>query len=187
MSDGEQTVTTAERSDNAGAASNGVVVRPARPDELAEVGELTVRAYAADGFLQHDPDGDGYTAELRDAAGRAEHAELLVAVDGAGALLGSVAIVRPGTRYAELCWDGELEFRMLAVAPDARRRGVGAALTRAVVERARALRVERVVLCSMEIMTAAHRLYQRLGFRRLPERDWTPVPGVTLIAFALEV
>jgi hypothetical protein len=34
-------------------------------------------------------------------------------------------------------------------------------------------------------MRAAHRAYERLGFRRAPERDWSPVPGIDLYAFAL--
>jgi hypothetical protein len=34
-------------------------------------------------------------------------------------------------------------------------------------------------------MTAAHRLYTRLGFVRLPTRDWEPVPGISLRAFGL--
>ena len=31
----------------------------------------------------------------------------------------------------------------------------------------------------------AHRIYQRVGFRRAPERDWSPVPGMDLLAFTL--
>jgi hypothetical protein len=36
-------------------------------------------------------------------------------------------------------------------------------------------------------MHTAHRLYERLGFSRLPERDWTPVPGITLRCYSLEL
>jgi hypothetical protein len=36
-------------------------------------------------------------------------------------------------------------------------------------------------------MTAAHRLYERLGFHRLPERDWSPVPGVDLLVYARDI
>mgnify|MGYP004634202519 FL=1 len=36
-------------------------------------------------------------------------------------------------------------------------------------------------------MTAAQRLYQRLGFTRLPERDWQPAPGIDLLVYAREV
>jgi hypothetical protein len=34
-------------------------------------------------------------------------------------------------------------------------------------------------------MRVAHRVYERLGFRRAPERDWSPVPGIELLAFVL--
>jgi hypothetical protein len=28
-------------------------------------------------------------------------------------------------------------------------------------------------------------VYERLGFRRTPERDWEPVPGTRLMVYAL--
>jgi hypothetical protein len=34
---------------------------------------------------------------------------------------------------------------------------------------------------------AAHRLYERLGFTRLPQRDWSPVPGIDLLVYATEL
>ena len=34
-------------------------------------------------------------------------------------------------------------------------------------------------------MDAAHRLYQRNHFVRVPERDWLPEPDVPLLAFRL--
>ena len=37
----------------------------------------------------------------------------------------------------------------------------------------------------MAEMTDAHRVYGRLGFLRAPEDDWSPVPGVDLLAFRL--
>ena len=44
-----------------------------------------------------------------------------------------------------------------------------------------------MVLSTDPGMRAAHRLYERFGFTRAPERDWSPVPGVDLIAFALNL
>jgi hypothetical protein len=32
-------------------------------------------------------------------------------------------------------------------------------------------------------MSAARHLYAAAGFRRLPDRDWCPVPGFTLLAY----
>ncbi|HKS47203.1 MAG TPA: GNAT family N-acetyltransferase [Amycolatopsis sp.] len=160
------------------------IVRAPRPEELDAVGALTVAAYRADGFLE----GDGeYEKELADAARRAAEAELLVAVSAGGDLLGSVTVVRPGTAYAEVSREGELEFRMLATAPAARGRGVGEALIRAVVERARQLGARQVVMSSPDAMKAAHRLYARFGFTRLPERDWEPVPSFWIRTFALDL
>jgi hypothetical protein len=43
------------------------------------------------------------------------------------------------------------------------------------------------MLSSLAAQAPAHRIYERLGFRRLPERDWTPYPGVDLMAFRLEL
>jgi ribosomal protein S18 acetylase RimI-like enzyme len=41
------------------------------------------------------------------------------------------------------------------------------------------------VLLTQADMRAAQRLYQRAGFRRLPDRDWSPRPGITLLAYGL--
>jgi len=160
--------------------SDRLTVRPARPDEIEEVGRLTLEAYLADGMVNP---GGSYAAALADASRRASDAELLVAVDPEGMVVGTITVCTPGSPLGELSRPGELEFRMLAVAPGARRRGVGEALVRTVLARARKTGVHRVVLCSAEKMHVAHRLYVRLGFIRMPERDWYPLPGVRLLAF----
>lgn len=106
---------------------------------------------------------------------------------GPGEVLGTVTVVLPGTPYSEVSAPGEIEFRMLAVSRSARGRGVGEALVRAVFDRARAVGASRVVLSSSTHMLAAHRLYERLGFVRQPERDWSPLPGVELVAYTCPV
>lgn len=161
-----------------------IAVRQARPEDVDRAGQIAVQAYVADGLLDN---ADGYETHLRDAADRAVNAELLVAVDEHGTVLGSVTVARFGTRYAQVAEDGELEFRMLSTAVEARGRGVGELLTRAVLDRARELGCRRVVLCMAEENLKARRLYARLGFTRLPERDWAPVPGLRLLAYGLEV
>jgi GNAT superfamily N-acetyltransferase len=156
-----------------------VAIRPADPAEYDEVARLTVAAYAP--FLS----GTGtYEQVLRDVAGRAANAEVLVAV-GSGALLGTVTFVPDGGRYGEIAQDGEAEFRMLAVDPVAQGRGVGAILLAHVLDESRRLGKHGVVCSSQAGMTAAHRVYERAGMRRAPERDWSPIPGVDLQAFAV--
>ena len=154
-------------------------LRRASAEEHDQVGELTVRAYEA--FTQGP--ADPYVARLRDAASRAEGAELWVAVEG-GRLLGSVTYCPPGSPWREIGRDDEGEFRMLAVDPAAQGAGAGTALARLCEERAREHGATGMALSSLATMTAAHRVYARLGYARDPGRDWSPLPGVDLIAFS---
>ena len=163
-----------------------VYVRTARPEEFSAVGELTVTAYRVNGYLEQE-DGRRYSRSLQDAARRAEHGQLLVAVDGEGTLLGTATLVGPDSALAEMCVDGEAELRMLAVAPHARGRGVGETLTTAVLDLARERGATRVVLCTLAEMTRAHRLYERLGFTRVLSRDWYTDAGRLLMAYAKDL
>ena len=158
-----------------------LVVRRARPEDLDAVGEVTVAAYAD--FTGAE---DDYVDRLRDAASRDREAELWLA-ELDGTVVGTVTITLEGSPWREIGEPGEGEFRMLAVSPEARRRGVGEALTRLVFDRFRELGAHAIVLSSLAEMTAAHRVYERLGFVRLPDRDWSPVPGVHLIAYRVEL
>ncbi|NUR98711.1 MAG: GNAT family N-acetyltransferase [Kribbellaceae bacterium] len=156
-------------------------IRLAVPSEYDAVGELTVDAYSHDGFVRGE-----YAMTLRAAADRAAKAELWVAADSSG-LLGTVTYCPVGSVYREIGLDDEGEFRMLGVSGRARGLGVGTALTRRCIDRTRELGQRRIVLSSATYMTTAHRLYERLGFQRFPERDWSPIPGVDLYAFALDL
>lgn len=146
------------------------------------MGDLVLAAYVADGFV--DP-GSPYVARLADTATRAAEAEVLVAHDGSGQLLGTVTYCPAGSPWREIAGDDEGEFRMLAVSPDARGRGVGEALVRACLDRSRAEGRAGVAISSMATMRAARRLYERLGFVRAPEQDWRPQDEVALEALRL--
>jgi ribosomal protein S18 acetylase RimI-like enzyme len=166
---------------------SGIRIRPVLPPEHAALGALTVRSYLEGGFLLGGVE-DAYAPQLRDVPGRAAAAHVLVAVDGGDRLLGGVTLAFPGSPLAELGGPGDAEIRMLAVDPDAHGRGIGSALAAACVERARdEPGIKRVVLCSQTSMRAAHRIYARLGFERTPDLDWSPLPGVDLWAFGLDL
>lgn len=157
-------------------------VRLAAEGDLDAAGEVVVEAYRAGGLAHPD-----YFALLRDTRDRSRDAEIAVAVDAAGRVVGSVTFAVPGSRWAELSREGEAEFRMLGVQPEARGRGVGSALVEWCLARAVALGRRRVVISSEISMSAAHALYARRGFVRRPELDWSPVPGVQLLGFSIDL
>lgn len=158
-----------------------IVIRRAREGDLEAAGEVTVEAFVGDG---HTKPGTEYVPLLRDARRRAEQAELLVAVDG-GRVLGCVTFAAGGTEWADVAEPHEGEIRMLAVSAAARGRGVGEALVRATMARSQELGLAGMAFSTRPDMTAAHRIYERLGFRRAPERDWEPRPGIDLLVYSI--
>ncbi|MFD6324124.1 GNAT family N-acetyltransferase [Streptomyces sp. NPDC058442] len=154
-----------------------IVIRPVEPGEYAELGEITAQAYLLDGLLDFG-ESDAYLGRLRDVAGRAAAAEVLVAVER-GTVLGGVTFVPGPGPMADIAGPDEAEIRMLAVARAGRGRGAGEALVRACVDRARAIEgCRRIVLSTQRTMRSAHRVYERLSFTRTPERDWNPLPDL---------
>jgi ribosomal protein S18 acetylase RimI-like enzyme len=156
-----------------------LTVRPARPEEELAVAELTAGVYVGEGYSSPD-----YEPQLRDAGSRMAQATVLVAVLG-DELVGAVTVATRMGPWAEQAVVGEAVIRMLVVSRDARGSGAGEALVRACLEAARADGCTMVRLSSQTNMTAAHRLYGRLGFVRTPSYDWSPVPGLELMTFGL--
>ncbi|WP_405990883.1 GNAT family N-acetyltransferase [Streptomyces sp. NBC_00986] len=164
-----------------------ILIRRAIPTEYDPLGTLTADAYLTDGLLDYG-ETDPYLPVLKDVASRAAAAEVLVVVDG-DHLLGGVTFVPGPGPVADIARPGETEIRALAIARTARGRGAGEALVRACIDRARATEgCTAVVLSTQSSMHAAHRIYERLGFVRTPDRDWNPVPhldDLTLLTYQL--
>ena len=157
-----------------------MIVRDARAGELPGIGELRVAAYRAGGLLSASP---GYAEVLR-GLGIAGTGEVLVAEEN-GRIAGTV-MLEPFHRFSEIARSsGEAEVRALAVAPHEQHRGAGRALVAAVIERATVRGVHRLLLSAQPAMTAAQHLYRLAGFTRLPELDWRPAPGLSLLVFGL--
>ncbi len=155
-----------------------MLIRSARPEEYEAVGELVVAVYSA-----IVPSLDDYADELRDVAGRvASGAEVWVA-ELDGKIAATVTYVPGPGPYAEWTDPAAAGIRMLAVAPAYQRHGIGEALVRACLDRARADGQQRLFLHTTQWMTDAQRLYARLGFERATDLDWEPAPGVQLAAY----
>lgn len=153
-----------------------IEIREVLPTEFETVGELTVQAYVGGGFVE---DGSPYSVRLRDTATRVEHGRVLVAVRD-NRVVGSLTVAEPGTPFADIAKTGELEFRMLAVSPDARGSGAGTALVRAVIAEAYDRGDHTVVMSTQPEMVDARRIYDRNGFVPDPDRAWEPIRGMEL-------
>jgi ribosomal protein S18 acetylase RimI-like enzyme len=157
-----------------------MLIRDAHPDESAEIGNIRVVAYQANGFL---PPGSTYAPRLR-SLGSDGLGTVLVAVEhDAGPILGTVMLQYWPNAGQVVRGPGEAEVRALAVRPGAQGAGIGRALLAAAIDRAVREGVRHLVLSTQPEMKAAHHLYQRAGFGRLPERDWSPEPGDPLLAY----
>ena len=163
--------------------SSGMLIRDIRPDEYAAVGDMVVDVYQS---IIPEPLED-YADELRDVAARLDAGVLVWVAEDHGALAGTVSYVPEPGSYGEFDDPRGAGIRMLAVLPAFQGRGIGEALVRACLDRARADGRTRVYLHTTPWMETAQRLYRRLGFVRTPELDWLPDPAVLLTAYIYEV
>lgn len=155
-----------------------ITIREATDADLAPAADICVAAYDAAGQLEP---GSPYVADLRATAARARDGILLIA-EREGRIVGTATICPPGSAFREVARDGEVEFRFLAVDPQAQGTGVAAALIRAVEQHARDTGCSRLAICVRDTNTGAAAMYERMGFQREPSRDWTPRAGIDLLA-----
>lgn len=156
-------------------------IREARPEEHAAAGKVAVSGYRA---FYGEALGS-YAEHLADVPARAAGATLLVAVED-GAILGTVTYVGdPASPFGRDQAPDEASIRMLAVEPQEMRRGIGRALSLACIDRARSEGKRAVILHADEIMKGARALYEDLGFRRDPGRDFAPDDQTWLVCYEL--
>ncbi|HEY7781494.1 MAG TPA: GNAT family N-acetyltransferase [Ktedonobacterales bacterium] len=163
---------------------SNLAIRDARDDERDAIRALTLAAYAD---YAAQPFWQGFRRTLLatlDAQG--VPIERIVAAR-AGRLVGSVWLYPPRAQAyvhgpVSASWP---EVRLMAVAPDARGQGIGAALLRECERRARLGGATTLGLHTHDAMRAAIRLYERAGFVRAPELDFQPPSGVLVKGYLL--
>ena len=165
----------------------GVEIRDARPGELAAIGAVTLAAYGE--YFPPEPWGPwiGYREDLGAVERRASESEQIVAVLE-GSIVGAVAFYPVGTDEGAQGRPADwASIRYLAVHPDARGRGIARALTEECIRRARERGSKVVGLMTGNFMAAAQKLYDSMGFVRIPELDETPAPGVVGMQYRLDL
>lgn len=121
----------------------------------------------------------GWISNMADLA--ANGAEIVVATDESGCLIGAVAYVGPGKPKASF-FDADWPIvRMLVVDPARRGSGAGAALMAACIERAVRDGAGLVALHTSPIMRVALPMYLRMGF--VFERDTPAIQGVAYAVY----
>lgn len=125
----------------------------------------------------------GYRQNILSTLADVTPAEQIVA-ERNGVILGTVLLYPANTVFQ--VEDGatvQLEFpevRLLAVEPAARGQGVGKALMRECIERARRAGAAALTLHTTDIMQVAMKMYERMGFVRTPQLDFEPTPGLLI-------
>ena len=167
----------------------GPRVRDARDGDRDAIEAVTLAAYEQ--YAARIPAlWDAYRRNIIATLAAAPSGTRIVAEEE-GRVVGSVLLYPAGT-VLDRAGGGSAtlalpEVRLLAVAPSARGRGVGEALMRECIRRARGAGAAALTLHTTEMMEAALRLYGRLGFERASALDFTPAPGITVKGFRLSL
>jgi len=153
---------------------------------MSIVGEIRIAAYEAGGFMSAD---SAYAPTLRDLGANGNGQVLVATVPALGArqIVGTIMLQTWPDTGPVVAGPHEAEIRALAVSPLSQGTGIGRTLLQHALERAGQLGVRHLVLCTEPAMRVAHRLYEQAGFVRLPERDWSPSPGTTLLVYGLKL
>jgi len=172
--------------------SNGkYIIRIAKPNEFEEIGKLMVRVYSQlEGFPKEDEQPAYYKmlANIGEFTNKPE-TELLVAISPDHKITGGVVYFSDmqyygsgGTATKEKNAAG---FRLLAVDPAVRGKGIGKLLTNECIRKAKDKKLSQVIIHSTKAMQTAWKMYEGMGFKRSEDLDFLqgqlPVFGFRLL------
>lgn len=162
-----------------------IKIRKARNEEVPFIREQRVNAYQK---YESDLPNEHWNAlkqAISSEADKAEGVELLVA-ESEGELMGSIALF-PSNSDAYEGYIDELDYpeiRMLAVAPNFQGKGIASALITECENLAKQKGYRYIGLHTGEFMTNAISLYEKKGYKRMPEFDFEPADdGIMVKAF----
>jgi ribosomal protein S18 acetylase RimI-like enzyme len=162
-------------------------IRDARPEELDEVSQLLKSSYQQYEKSLSASAWRAYLEDIMDVRSRWEESQLIVAELG-GQLAGCVTLylksAGPSMEGRPPGWAG---VRLLAVHPTYRGRGIGRALMDECIRRCRQEGITTLGLHTTRMMDVARRMYEKMGFKRVPEFDFYPRPGVAVMAYYLNL
>lgn len=168
---------------------DGITIRDARPADRAAIEAVTLAAYEQYAAVLPAALWEAYRQNIVATLADATPAMQIVA-EKEGALVGSVLLYPAGEdmggpgrgKAMMLTWP---EVRLLAVSPAARGSGAGRRLMEECIRQARAAGATALTLHTTDMMRVAMQLYERMGFERAPDLDFSPAPGITAKGYRL--
>jgi predicted N-acetyltransferase YhbS len=164
-------------------------LRDANEGDRNAIREVTLSAYQQYAVTMPEH-WENYRKGVLQTLSDVKPAEQIVA-EREGVIVGTVLLYPAGATFSPpsrppmiLAWP---EMRLLAVAPAARGSGTGEALVRECIRRARRSGAEALTLHTSDIMQVAMRMYERIGFKRVPDLDFHPAPDLTVKGYRFEL
>jgi GNAT superfamily N-acetyltransferase len=167
------------------------IIREATSNEFKEIGKLMVNVYSQlDGFPSKTEQPNYYKMLLNIGnLTQKPKVKLLVAISSKGKIGGGVVYFgnmkhygSGGTATQEKKASG---FRLLAVNPTEREKGLGKMLTEACIQLAKNEKQGQVIIHSTKAMQVAWKMYEHMGFKRSKDLDFIqgelPVYGFRLL------
>ena len=167
--------------------NKSLLIRNACSDELDEVSLLLRDAYQQyENFIRPEA-WKSYLEDITDVRSRLGESDLIVA-ELDHRLAGCVTLYLDGSHSFPEAWHiGSAVVRLLAVHPEYRGQRIGHALMEECIRRCHQAKVAAIGLHTTEVMDIARKMYERMGFVRVPESDFHPAPGITVMAYRLQL
>ena len=168
---------------------NTLVIRDARAGEQDAIVAVTIAAYEQYGAVMPAFAWEIYRANIVETVTHPDNGDHIVA-EAAGGIVGSVLLISPEHEQVEGIGPQTSdvpEVRLLAVTPQARGLGIGRKLMDECIRRARQAGYPSLTLHTHEMMAVAMALYERMGFVRAPELDFSPMEDAVIKGYRLSL
>lgn len=150
-------------------------VREARAEDVGDIRQL-LREYRAE--VEEDTCFETFEEELAGLPGAYSRPSGVIVMGFERRKPAACACLRPLSR-------SECEMKRLYVRPEARGGGIGQALVRRLLREARGIGYSALKLDTLISMESAIRLYERMGFQRIP--PYAGQPTVSVVCFEREI
>jgi GNAT superfamily N-acetyltransferase len=154
------------------------IIRNAKPEEFEEIGKLLIGIYSQlEGFPKEHEQPDYYKvlANIGELTKKPE-TEIFVAISNENKLAGCVVyfgdIKYYGSAGIATQEKNAAGFRLLAVDPSARGKGIGKILVNECILKAKENKLGQLILHSTKAMQTAWAMYETMGFKRSVDLDF---------------